>query len=159
MPQGKYVENKFNHNLVSGSTEMQQRMPPKTPAQSSLSYYTPSTQAPQTATVMLYIKLKQPLKNPGRFLASLGIICYIESVNIATMPLGIWYVTNMGLLAHATQHSAYSLTALLRHLSWDCGFRAALTQQAGVVWNQGQFRFMQPQENKPAAPSSAALCS
>lgn len=93
---------------------MQQRMPPKTPAQSSLSYYTPSTQAPQTATVMLYIKLKQPLKNPGRFLASLGIICYIESVNIATMPLGIWYVTNMGLLAHATQHSAYSLTALPR---------------------------------------------
>lgn len=47
MPQGKYVENKFNHNLKCQAAQRNARKDaPKTPpAQSSLSYYTESTRA------------------------------------------------------------------------------------------------------------------
>lgn len=73
---------------------------------------------------------------------------------------GVWHVTNTDLLAHATKHSAHSLThstdktslsypRLLLHVSSEPTSRSC----AGP----DQLRFTQPQENTPVVSSPAAL--
>lgn len=78
---------------------------------------------------------------------------------MVTVPPVIWYVTNTDLLAHATQHSAHSLTALPRHRCpvRNCCFRLARNKQAGPV-QEGPVQIDPAQENKPVASSPAGLC-